>query len=53
MYGLIIEYKMKIATWNIARHRKGSDKMNSIIDTLLEQDADILVLTVPVSRSRT
>ena len=40
---------MKIATWNIARNRKGSDKMNAIIDILLEQDADILVLTETVN----
>ncbi len=36
---------MKIATWNIARHRKGSEKMNAILELLKELDADILVLT--------
>lgn len=36
---------MKIATWNLARPRKGSEKTNAIIATLSEWDADILVLT--------
>lgn len=36
---------MKIATWNLGRPRKGSDKINAILATLSELDADILVLT--------
>jgi exonuclease III len=36
---------MKIATWNLARPRKGSDKINAILATIAELDADILVLT--------
>jgi exonuclease III len=40
---------MKIATWNVARHRKGSEKTNAILKLLLEQDADILVLTETIN----
>jgi len=40
---------MKIATWNVARLRKGSEKTNAILKLLLEQDADILVLTETIN----
>lgn len=46
---------MKIASWNLARPRKGSDKINAILATLSEWDADILVLTetiIPLDLSK-
>ncbi|MCW3105716.1 MAG: endonuclease/exonuclease/phosphatase family protein [Segetibacter sp.] len=36
---------MKIATWNIARPSKSSNKVASIINQLREVNADILILT--------
>ncbi|MDE3253676.1 MAG: endonuclease/exonuclease/phosphatase family protein [Bacteroidota bacterium] len=40
---------MKIATWNLGRPRKGADKINAIVATLSERDADILVLTETIN----